>query len=237
MDRERSPNHRVGSWTKIFATIVLTLTLAACGSLGGSDKKSESPTATVSTLQETTAVPTTESMLSTPEVSTPSLATAVAGSPVAMASPASGGVPEATPQSTEEAASQSSSGAATPAAGASTPMPRVAATERAATPETATPAAGGTPAAATTVDSCEPDNVPKFTGSNPDYVVIEDDLNFRPGPGTDCDPIIDVLSIGVQVTVLSDPVVRSNDDNTVWVQVDVDGEVGWVALEFLEPVS
>ena len=237
MDRERSPNHRVGSWTKVFATIMLTLTLAACGSLGGSDKKSESPTATVSTLQETTAVPTTESMPSTPELSTPALATAIAGSPVAMASPASGGVPEATPKSTEEAASQSSSGVATPAASVSTPMTRVSSTEPAATPETATPAASGTPVAATTVESCEPDNVPEFSGSNPDFVVIEDDLNFRPGPGTDCDPVIDVLSVGVQVTVLSDPVVRANDDNTVWVQVDVDGEVGWVALEFLEPVS
>lgn len=236
MDRERSPNHRVGSWTKVFATIVLTLTLAACGSLGGSDNKSENPTATVSTLTETTAVPTTESMPSTPEFSTPTLATAVAGTPVSVASPVSGGMSEATPQSTNEAASLSSSGAATPAEAVSSPVPRVAATEPAATPETATPAAGGTPAAAT-VDSCEPDNVPEFSGSNPDYVVIEDDLNFRPGPGTDCDPVIDVLSVGVQVTVLSDPVVRANDDSTVWVQVDVDGDVGWVALEFLEPVS
>lgn len=86
-----------------------------------------------------------------------------------------------------------------------------------------------------TVASCEPPQVPPFTGTNPNYVVMED-LNFRVGPGSDCDVIGDPLSQGVRLTVTSNPVVREDSPDR-WVQVNVDGQIGWVAEEFIEPVK
>jgi hypothetical protein len=106
----------------------------------------------------------------------------------------------------------------------------------------------GTPAASpvatpdlgdvTEVDSCDVVDAPPFQGENATYTPFEE-VNFRVGPGADCDPVLDgPLNSGVEITVLSEPVVRSDDaDRVLWVQVEVDGEVGWVAAEFIEPAG
>lgn len=87
---------------------------------------------------------------------------------------------------------------------------------------------------AVTVTSCEPENVPEFTGGSDAFVVVEN-VNFRSGPGTDCSLVgEDVLESGLEITVTSDPVVREGDDSE-WVRVEVGGEEGWVATEFIEP--
>lgn len=84
------------------------------------------------------------------------------------------------------------------------------------------------------VDSCDPDTVPEFSGDTDAYVVAEN-LNFRTGPGVDCDPIGEsVLASGTGLTVTSDPVIRDGD-GTEWVRVEVEGQEGWVAIEFIEP--
>lgn len=84
------------------------------------------------------------------------------------------------------------------------------------------------------VDSCEPAQVPEFTGENDAFIVVED-LNFRTGPGVDCDLVGDsLLESGTALTVTSDPVVRAGEDPE-WVRVDVEGEDGWVAVDFIEP--
>lgn len=93
-----------------------------------------------------------------------------------------------------------------------------------------------TTAEAVTVDSCEPDDVPDFTGDSAEFLVVEN-LNFRTGPGSDCDLIGDsVLESGAEIVVTSDPVLRDGEE-TEWVRVEVEGEEGWVAAEFIEPVT
>src|SRR5215203_2944082 len=88
-------------------------------------------------------------------------------------------------------------------------------------------------AADSVVDSCEPDEIPAFAGDDPNYVVTTN-LNFRTGPGQDCDPIGDgPLAEGSAVVVLSEPVTREGEDRE-WVQIEVDGEPGWVAADFIE---
>ena len=142
----------------------------------------------------------------------------------------------------------SQSGPATPDAGPGVGTPASAATPSGdATPVTdasseATPGEDGqaTPEeageAASVVDSCEPNEIPAFEGDDPDFVVTAD-LNFRQGPGQDCDPIGEgPLAEGSSVVALSEPVTREGEDQQ-WVQVEVDGEPGWVAAEFLEPAE
>lgn len=88
----------------------------------------------------------------------------------------------------------------------------------------------------TVVNNCEPDEIPAFRGDDPNYVVTTD-LNFRQGPGQDCDRIGDApLGEGREVIVLSEPVTREGEDRQ-WVQVEVDGEPGWVAADFIEPAE
>lgn len=87
-----------------------------------------------------------------------------------------------------------------------------------------------------TVDSCEPDDVPEFTGDVDAFVVVEN-LNFRTGPGVGCDPVSDaLLESGTELTVTSDPVVRDGE-GTEWIRVEVEGEEGWVATEYIEPAN
>lgn len=84
------------------------------------------------------------------------------------------------------------------------------------------------------VDSCTPAEVPNFAGGSDDFVVVEN-LFFRTGPGTDCELIEDsALQAGTELMVTSDTVVREGQ-NTEWVRVNVDGQEGWVAAEFIEP--
>lgn len=95
-----------------------------------------------------------------------------------------------------------------------------------------TPAASGEPAV---VDSCDPDVVPPFTGDVTTFVLVAD-LNFRAGPGSNCD-LIGAGPLGEfsQVEVVSGVVIREGEEDIEWVQIQVGDDTGWVASEFLEP--
>ncbi|MDQ3657991.1 MAG: SH3 domain-containing protein [Chloroflexota bacterium] len=107
--------------------------------------------------------------------------------------------------------------------------------------DAATPAAGATPEAIAltdlqpvTVAGCEPETVPPFDGSQTAFITVSD-VNFRAGPGADCDTIGDgPIGTNIPVTVLSGPVIRE-DDEFVWVQVQILDQTGWVVVEVLEP--
>lgn len=158
-------------------------------------------------------------------------------------SPVAGGL-QGTPAATQGSSSTPDAGpaggtpasAATPA-GDATPVtdapPEATPGEDAqATPEEAGEAEDG----ASVVDSCEPEEIPAFEGDDPNFVVTAS-LNFRQGPGQDCDPIGEgPLAEGSNVVVLSEPVTREGEDQQ-WVQIEVDGEPGWVAAEFIEPAE
>lgn len=86
------------------------------------------------------------------------------------------------------------------------------------------------------VTSCAPKSIPPFTGNSANYVVKEQGLNFRAGPGTDCDTLGDPLDANTPVTVLSDPVTRKGETSQ-WVEVQINGQDGWVATDFIAPAS
>jgi hypothetical protein len=123
-------------------------------------------------------------------------------------------------------------------AGESTPdvsaTPQPAATPAMA--EGATPEAAASPAAPLAVTGCEVVDVPPYTGDQATFSLTTD-LNFRTGPGSECDLALDVpLGEFQQVIVIGGPVVRT-DDGSEWVQIQVGDTVGWVAFEFLAPVE
>ncbi|MBA2470239.1 MAG: hypothetical protein H0V37_12610 [Chloroflexia bacterium] len=109
--------------------------------------------------------------------------------------------------------------------------------------DSATPAAGVTPEALNldeleplSVSSCEPESIPPYTGGQVIYLT-NSDVNFRTGPGADCDAIGDgPIGINIPVLLLSGPVVRTDiDDQFEWVQVQIGSETGWVVLDVLDP--
>lgn len=89
---------------------------------------------------------------------------------------------------------------------------------------------------ATTVSGCEVGFYSPYKGQSPEQVTISE-VNFRSGPGTDCDVIGEPLPPDTSVQVLSDAIVRDDQDAVVWVAVSVDGTDGWMAAEFLEPAG
>lgn len=87
------------------------------------------------------------------------------------------------------------------------------------------------------VASCNPETIPPFSGEQNAFLT-NTDANLRTGPGTDCDTIGDgPIGINTPVTLLSGPVVRTDDDEFVWVQVQIASETGWVILIVLEPAT
>jgi len=171
-------------------------------------------------------------VMSTGEDATPSARLAVGGN----ATPVSG-VAGATPGASGDQEAQTDAG---PVVGDGTTGATVDATARA-TPAVAgaSPAASpsaATPAAALTVTSCEVPDVPPFTGDQTVFALTTD-VNFRTGPGADCDMALETpLGAFQQVEVIGGPVIRQ-DDRSEWVQVDVQGTQGWVSFEFLAPVE
>jgi hypothetical protein len=155
---------------------------------------------------------------------------------------------EATPETTPVTTTNPPESAGTPATEASpvTSLPENAVTgsdgtSGATAAESLLEAGAGTPVAtaeeadAAEVDSCDVVEAPSYSGDSSSFVTSEE-VNFRIGPGSDCDSVLDgPLGEGVEMTVLSDPVVRSDDpDGILWVQVEIDGDVGWIAAEFIE---
>jgi hypothetical protein len=156
----------------------------------------------------------------------------------------SGGTPS--PKATaggEAPAGDGTTGAALPpleeGTSAATPTAAVGSTPVAVASPPASPVSG-TPVAAAqppVVNSCDIADVPAFTGEGTTYV-LNVDLNFRAGPGSDCDIIGDgPLGEFSDVEVIGGPVIREGDDTPEWVQVQVGEQTGWLAWEFLEPVE
>lgn len=220
----RGSKHKCSSLIKVIAVAGLMISVTACGSLGGDSKETPpAPTATVRATQDPGASPTVES-----NASTAVPLTTAESSPAYIASPA------ASPAATDPSATPLNETLVTSIIEVVVSAVAVPGTPVVvSTPALSTPVAAGTPSAALTVTSCEPNDVPQFTGNGAEYVVKED-LNFRVGPGSDCDAIGNLLVAGTQVTVISDPVVREGD-TTQWVQVSIDGEIGWVSLEYISP--
>lgn len=103
----------------------------------------------------------------------------------------------------------------------------------AATPE-ASPESS--PVAQLEISGCEVPDVPGFLGDS-NVFVLTADVNFRTGPGVDCDPVMDEpVGEGQIVLVLGGPVTQTDDD-TEWVQIEVGDQPGWVTTEFLEPAE
>lgn len=88
------------------------------------------------------------------------------------------------------------------------------------------------------VSSCDVADVPAIGIEQIDYVT-NTDVNFRVGPGADCDAIGDgPIGEFSSVTLLGGPVVRDDaDDDFVWVQVEIAGETGWIITEVLDPAT
>jgi uncharacterized protein YgiM (DUF1202 family) len=119
---------------------------------------------------------------------------------------------------------------------AASPEPVGAATPAVASASPEVPSGSATPAAFLEVSSCDLANVPSFTGEQSTYSLTTD-VNFRTGPGAECDLALDVpLGEFQQVVVVGGPVVRT-DDGSEWVQIQVGETIGWVAFEFLAPVE
>jgi len=109
-------------------------------------------------------------------------------------------------------------------------------------PEGATPTLSGTPDAVeladlelVTVLGCEPETVPPLANAPLEFLTASD-VNFRTGPGSDCDTIgTGPIGTNIPVSVLSGPVVREDDDQFAWVQVQILDQTGWVVIDVLEP--
>ena len=98
----------------------------------------------------------------------------------------------------------------------------------------ATPQAS--PIAQLSISGCEVPDVPAFLGDDASFVLTAD-VNFRSGPGVDCDPLLDEpLGEGQTVEVIGGPVTQTVDDSE-WVQIEIDGEPGWITTEFIEPTE
>ena len=63
------------------------------------------------------------------------------------------------------------------------------------------------------------------------------DTNLRAGPGFDCELVGESVGAGDTIEILSEPVAREGEDDSVWVAVSVDGAEGWLATRLLEPVA
>lgn len=123
---------------------------------------------------------------------------------------------------------------ATPASAAVDQITDVLAETVLVTPGSGTPVVADEPVVA---ESCTPGAVPPFTGDQTTFV-LGADLNFRAGPGSDCD-LIGTGPLGEfsQVEVVSGPVIREGEEGIEWVQIQVGDDIGWVASEFLEPAE
>ena len=98
----------------------------------------------------------------------------------------------------------------------------------------ATPSAS--PVAQLSIAGCEVPDVPGFLGDNPTFVLIED-VNFRTGPGVECDLALDEpIGVGQTIEVIGGPVTQADDDSE-WVQIEINGVPGWISIEFIEPVE
>lgn len=222
-----------------------------------SDLENQEATPTFDTSQPGVSLATPEVGFSTPIISNPvdpvnSQATPEASLPEVAGTPVATGSPAEEPAGDDDSAagpvfsgSDGTSGA-TPDLGGADAAPGPAGTPSVdppgATDGTSPAETGSTPVAGEldglepqVVTSCTPESIPPFGGEQASFLTATD-VNFRTGPGADCDVIGDgPIGANIPVTVLSAPVVREDDDQFEWVQVQILEQTGWVVLEVLEP--
>ncbi len=184
--------------------------------------------------------------------------TVVAGTPVAGGAPDEGpGTPDVSSSGSDSdsafAGSDGTSGATPDLGGGDTPVDEPGSGgDPGATPtddpvlvtDVATPEGGATPTSGDLSDlqpvvvaGCDPGSIPPYTGEQVNFLTNAD-VNFRTGPGADCDTIGEgPIGTNIPVTVLGGPVVREDDDQFVWVQVEILDQTGWVVLDVLEPAT
>ncbi len=256
MKRPFPNSNRVFSRMGAISFLIGVLVLGGCGPTGNEDEAtSEATESTLEITQRSTvsspSATSTDQSSSTPtpdgrarsETGTPETGP---GNAVGNATPGSAGSPSGpTPvpsrqrpaqPSDEEATAGGEETAPAPGEGSATGDGTTGAvpTRDAGTPSDDVSADSDGASQTAIVDSCEPEDVPEFTGDADAFVVVEN-LNFRTGPGVDCDPIGDsLLEVGTELTATSDPVLRDGED-TEWVRVEFEGQEGWVAADFIEP--
>ncbi|MDQ3444020.1 MAG: hypothetical protein M3490_10475 [Chloroflexota bacterium] len=179
--------------------------------------------------------------------------TVIVGTPNAPDAAVANGGQAATPMATAAAVFVGSDGTS-----GATPDPETGSVADPGTPQSGNPPAddsllvtdGATPAADATTEAvvltdlepvtvagCEPETVPPLEGASLEFITVTD-VNFRTGPGADCDTIgTGPIGTNVPVTVLSGPVVREDDDQFEWVQVQILDQTGWVVIDVLEPAQ
>ena len=242
---------------RLLAVILFSLLLAACGSEDGE----ETPTATSApagaqpTVAERDETPVSSPATSVPDntdMSTAGDAATPVGAPPGIATPA-----PATPgPGNTDAAASPVAGAATPASGTPTAadpvssasgatgdgtsgamVPGTPVLDEASASPVASPASPvASPVAALAVSGCEVPDVPPFAGDVTTFRLTED-LNFRTGPGPDCELALPQPIGAFQVVeVIGGPVVHA-DDGSQWVLIRTLDTDGWIAFEFLEPAE
>lgn len=226
----------------------LSLLLAACGADSGESTPTPTETEVVKpTTPGVVADATSIATVASSAVSTPDSKATATGNP-AMSTPASQAtvaIPatnEGTPEPTAVASSPEPT-VASPAANTESDSPGDGTGgsgmpgERSSneSPE-ATPSAAGTPVAELSVEGCELPDVPAFSGSVSE-VQLTSDVNFRSGPGVDCEPLLDEpLGQGQTVTITGGPVTQLSDGSE-WIEIEFNGTRGWISAEFIEPAE
>lgn len=250
---------QIGHLARFAAIVIAAVLLVACGG----EEADETPTpstAAVDAQPTVSAGATSDSTpVSTPEVTAPELAATPDGSAVGREmSPSATAVAEMSMIGTAMSTAIPSTDVtippplnadATPRTVAATPLAGVEEVTAAplvgdgttgamiAAPPAASPSVvQATPGAPATVTGCDVANVPPFAGDATQFSLTTD-VNFRTGPGTDCDLALDQPIGAFQIVeVIGGPVVRQDED-TEWVQIRVLDTEGWVAFEYLEPVQ
>ena len=261
MQRNLNTPHRWSRALRWGTIAVAAMTITACGPLGDDE---DEPTATAevisqpttASLEDPVATPPIENIqpgvsfatpevgFSTPIVSNPVDPVASQASPEAqtptVADPPADDVTGTGAQTTGPVFSGSDgTSGATPVLGGAPVEPDLAGTPVA---EETSPDPGSTPVTGEpdelepqAVTSCAPDSIPPFGGEQANFLT-NTDVNFRAGPGSDCELVADEpIGTNISVTVLSGPVIREDGDGFEWVQVQIIDQTGWVVLEVLDP--
>lgn len=215
----------------------LAMILSACGGGSGDDPTPTPPAATtvarptqppinLPSTPEPVVVETPTVVVATPEATNPSAVSTPIVAPVDLTGDDATPVAEVLPVSTVVWVVSDSPGDGTGGSGAPG--------ERENTqPEVSTPEAVGTPVAQLTIEGCELPHVPTYIGESDQGQLIED-VNFRSGPGVDCEPLLDEpLGNGQTVTVTGGPVTQAADGSE-WIEIEVNGTRGWISAEFID---
>lgn len=215
----------------------LAMILAACGGGSGDDPTPTSPPTTtiakptqppvnIPSTPETVVAESPTVVVATPDITVPvMMGTPIVG-PVDLTGDDATPVAEVVPVSTIVWVVSDTPGDGTGGSGAPGEREN---TE----PEVATPEVAGTPVAQLTIEGCELPHVPTYIGDSDQAELIED-VNFRSGPGVDCEPLLDEpLGSGQTVTVTGGPVTQAADGSE-WVEIEVNGTRGWVSADFID---